>query len=415
MNVSVAHLNRLAISLLIILQQCTNLLPDNFVVTGRYILSAIIFIIAIYLYDWTFVSLGFAIWIALFFVLCAATLFYTVDRGATMVVIRRLPHTYLVAFVLSQSIRTMKDFTWALKSLMWGGLIYCSLIALFQGIGNIIENGINLGLTGGSIMLYTYVSIPTVLLCAFFLFTKENNKLYLPLTILAFFLNILSERRKSVLLPLIFIILFVFLKDGFNRKVMLRKIFRVTVALGVAALFIFISIRNATLHQIFGYRLQQLFLSFAGEENVSGSLDTRYLLRGIGMEYLKNNNPLTGVGLGNFRTLNRWDLHAHNNYLELLCTAGLAATICFYSIYVVLVKGMLANLSGKYEILFISMFVTNLIGDYSTTTYTRFFVVIYFTLGVCYLSIRDKENKAVPVVDHSAKSTGKGANALASP
>ncbi|MBH1939369.1 O-antigen ligase family protein [Mobilitalea sibirica] len=374
---------------MIILLQSSYLYTSDTLFGIRIVLPLIILVLSIITYKNKLDNRVFLIWSILFIAFCLSTLIYTVNENVTMSNLNIIIRTFFIAFVITQCIRNINTLDLALKSLMYGGVIYCSIVLILQGPNNLIASGLDISYTNGTIMQYTYVSIPTLLLIIWYMFYEKRKKIYFILCPYMFFLNFISGRRKSILVPILFFIMVITLKN-WKGKSSLKKLVFPLIAIVTSIFIIWLSINNDFLYQIYGNRLEYLVNSFINPgAAVDNSLKTREYLMETGITYFKK-NIFFGTGLGNFNTINRTDYYAHNNYLELLCTIGLFGGIAFYGIYIFLYKEIFKNLFGKYEVLFFSVYTIFLIMDYSTVTYSRFFYITFLALGICYIEIRKK-------------------------
>jgi O-antigen ligase len=83
-----------------------------------------------------------------------------------------------------------------------------------------------------------------------------------------------------------------------------------------------------------GYRLQ---VTFAGQ-NFFGDARTTMYEEGWKLFY---ENPIAGIGMGNYRVYSSLDAYSHSDYMEVLASTGVVGFLLYFSIYFVLIKRLL--------------------------------------------------------------------------
>jgi len=147
---------------------------------------------------------------------------------------------------------------------------------------------------------------------------------FVPLTVALALTLVSSASRKSFAGLLAFVLLWLAFCYG-------RRVLRSIPALLGAALVV-VGMVCLTI-----YALDETRLGLRVESAVeAGGLDeTRTGLYKEGWK-LFTNNPVAGVGLGNFVTLSAFHLYSHSDYMEALATTGLVGFVLYFSIYPIL-------------------------------------------------------------------------------
>lgn len=307
--------------------------------------------------------------------------------------------SYICVIAASQCIENKEDIEYAFRVLLYGGLAYMLAIVILQGPMSLIANGVNRTYTGGVIMNYTYVSIPTSILAGWVVLSDDIKKSKsIPVWIFVYLMNLLSERRKASLIPLLALVIIYGLKNYKKWKV--QSVAKLIVLLIIGSVFLIYSTQNQFLYEHFGYRVLDLWNSIIASDDVilnasTKSLTSRRLSGSIGFGYFLN-NPFRILGMGNYSKIVSGKAsmpHAHNNYIEMLTTVGFWTFLIYYSVYVyVIVKGR-KFLQNSYTVLSVSIILVFLVLDFATTTYWETTTVLYLMLCYLYIFYQRKEEK----------------------
>lgn len=390
----------------IIVIQCQNLIDNEI---NSIIKVALVFLLLLFVLLRNGLKIPYSRaggWCLLLLLCTSSSLIYTVDLSTSLDVYFKVALTYISGWVFSQYIRDDREIDILINSLILGAFIYVLFIVMLQGIQNLMVSGISERYTNGTIMQLTTVTIPAIMLITWKLFQKKEHRgFYVILWLVMYAFNLLSERRKATLIPIIFMIMMLFLKRDktMTVKSLIKKYSMLIIFGTIGALFLYVSISNEILYNVYGYRVWNLFARLMGEGIIDKSLDTREMARSIGIEYFLA-HPFIGVGIGNFPKIYSNIAHAHNNYIELLCTIGLHGFLLFYYSYYIIIKGTVKELSPSKALLFFAIICTLLIMDYSTTTYTGFGYIIFVVMGMWYVQSRRRggreieKNRAMPII-----------------
>lgn len=147
------------------------------------------------------------------------------------------------------------------------------------------------------------------------------------------------------------------------------------------------------LYNVLGSRIEEMINGFMGNSNDS-SFDWRTLMMREGWRYFTE-SPIIGRGIDNFRYLfgaqYGFETYAHNNYIEILVSGGLAGFLLYYSIYFHVLKGLWKYAVVENEPMAICVFVINLsmlISHFSGVLYYSWEVNTFLVLGALYISIK---------------------------
>lgn len=206
------------------------------------------------------------------------------------------------------------------------------------------------------------------------LFKQTNTKNLFVMAFLLFFI-LLSGTRKSVITIIVLVGCYILLN---NPKHIIRNTFTL-VCLAIISYILLIKV--PLIYDLIGNRFESMFSFLQGGETDS-STNTRGRFIEIGLLYW-NNSPIFGNGLNSFGYLWGDDTYSHNNYVELLCSAGVVGLISFYLIYAyplwLAIKSFF-RVKNIYSLLIISIVVACLVNEYGLVTYferTPYIMIVY--------------------------------------
>ena len=201
----------------------------------------------------------------------------------------------------------------------------------------------------------------------------------------------LTGSRKALMTLIIGLVLeAVWIPEKKRNKVLL---FLVTVFL-VAAMFWLIYHFNA-FYRILGKRVDAFFdyvMGGTGDKSIS----SRGYMIGYAMDLFRQ-KPLTGIGLHNFKSVNRYGVYAHNNYVEMLSCLGLPGFLLYYECFFHAMFLSARNIwtkrlkAGLPQILLICI----LANEYATVSYTNEVMQLIFGVSMCYILLQARETRTV--------------------
>ncbi len=232
-------------------------------------------------------------------------------------------------------------------------------------------------------------------LFSIYLYRYTNKRKYLYLIIPQFMAIILTESRKSLLIPVLGIFLFLILQRNMTK---LLKYTFIAMVLGGLLVFSVSKISPSIYHNIVG-EMGELVKYSRGEITNDWSIN----LRSFFIETGKNifiENPIKGIGLNNFSyyvghyTTYGTERYSHNNYIEMLSCLGIIGFLLYYSSYfycfIKLLKNILKNKKDSFSILSLSFLIVLMIMEWGVVSYSGCVYHIYI-LFVYYTIIFQKE------------------------
>lgn len=201
--------------------------------------------------------------------------------------------------------------------------------------------------------------------------TIKNNK-YLFSGLLFLIMAMFAQSRKSVLMILMFLPLYIILKS--SRWTKIRNIFLILILI---LLFAFIVVNNQSLYDIIGKRIVNLYYSFSGSSDYyDGSITERTVMRKVATQ-LAIQKPIFGWGANyfasyfkNYSIMGRYT-YCHCNYLELMVSYGMIGTMLFYLPYLYILFKNVKELKrhNKDSIFNIVFFLVLFIMEYGFVSY----------------------------------------------
>ena len=113
-------------------------------------------------------------------------------------------------------------------------------------------------------------------------------------------------------------------------------------------------------------------------------------------------NPVLGVGLGNFQLYSVLDQYAHNNYVELLADTGFVGAILYYGIYVCIILKLFKlrkqTTSPMLKMILIYILFDLLIWQNFDVTYLKKETWIFLAVAVGYLNNCSQDQSSLNTV-----------------
>lgn len=186
-----------------------------------------------------------------------------------------------------------------------------------------------------------------------YLFSIEKNKIYklslFALQLIIIIGIVMTESRKGfIALPLIVIIYLLMnnYKEIIQSRNKVKKLLRFGLYFLILIIIIFAGFQFLKDTEYYDrFETMTRYLDIEGESGGIKAIDFSVYQRQQFIRYgfqMWKDNPVIGVGLGNFRSNIRkyWPMsprsYAHNNYIQLLTTTGLLGFLAYYSIYLFL-------------------------------------------------------------------------------
>lgn len=134
------------------------------------------------------------------------------------------------------------------------------------------------------------------------------------------------------------------------------------------------------LYQISGKRVDGLLLYLMTGTGDKSTTSRAYMVQLASELFLEH--PMLGIGLHNFKSVNRYGVYAHNNFMELLACLGLPGFLLYYGVLARELCGEMRHFSAhrgsaNFALVLLLCFLIN---EYATVSYTN--EVIQLVLGL---------------------------------
>ncbi len=326
-------------------------------------------------------------WAFLVMVLCFISILYAHHKEVAFNGIYTLLIPFVLAFSLVQLISTKEDIKNILIVLaLSSGMLYVLMLRynmfdITERLGNEMMGNANAFAT--MILLSVIAAI-----CSIYL--SKNKLLWVVMIVMIvidFHMLFLSEGRKYLIAPIIFVLILSFKACGF-------KITRMALIVGIIAIA-----TPIIYHGLLGLdiisesliaRLEMTFAMLKGQTDMMGEGDIeRQQMISSGLRYFAN-SPLWGNGQGNFSFLFSLENisgflghYSHNNYVELLCNLGVIGFVLYYTFYYKILCETFKTNTLSANIVF-SFFIVLMILELTIVSYYSQFLL---QIIICLLSL----------------------------
>ena len=204
----------------------------------------------------------------------------------------------------------------------------------------------------------------------FYMYKIHNNKLLLLAIIPQFYVVLLTESRKGLIIPLIGIVIMLFLEKKTIKK-LLKYI--IVIMICIVILFNFFKINSE-----FSEKMKQLYTSIIIGQTDDWSITLRNFFIEVGIEIFKD-NPIKGIGLNNFayyvgnHTGYTEERYSHNNYIEIISCLGIIGLLLYYSMHIYLMVKLIKKFMINKDtniILAMTLMIIVLIFDWGIVSYS---------------------------------------------
>ena len=210
-------------------------------------------------------------------------------------------------------------------------------------------------------MVMAYASIILIWMCFFAKEKIRRKGLALSLVGMFMFISILMGTKKSLLIFIICLLIFLFgsAKDPLK---FVGRIVIVAVAFVVGYLLI---MEVPMLYNSIGYRIQNVVGFLSGGESDLSTIDrANHVTTAFG--YFRQ-HPIAGLGQDGYRYTNARITYSHNNYVELLANLGIVGFCMYYWLHVVILKESIKIF--RFNMLPVCFIVAILISDIAVISY----------------------------------------------
>ena len=357
---------------------------------GSYIILALTLILTFFYYNKTHTSLiiksnYLEFGVFLFSVFCFVSSLWswnvsnTIERSITM--IELLVMIILLYPIISKSM-SIDD---VLSCQKWAGYLVVIITILYFGFDRVVSSFSGETRLDGDFLngnLLGMLAATSVVIALYEIIAKKY-KISDFLVILCIIVIAGSESRKAFISLLFGCLMILFTIKTDKKTTWLKRIGAVLISI------ILISFLLSYLNVFSGLedRLQSLLNLFFHHGLTDHSSITRQRLVEIGLAQFKE-TPMGGIGVGNtnylaYSSLGK-DYYLHNNYVELLASAGIIGFAIYYSLYIFLIVRLIKNYKKRTAMyyLIVILILTQLIMDLGYVSYyqkqTYFSFIIYY-------------------------------------
>lgn len=238
----------------------------------------------------------------------------------------------------------------------------------------------------GSVIAFTYILLPATMGTIYCIYENEFGKRITGIAILVFlvFVILCTSSRKTILLPIIFAILYGFLKYSKSPIKLFAILFAATM---IAGFFIQIALKTSIVDEVTINRFKSFFeYQMLNSGDKSLIIREEMIQRGWEMFLEK---PVLGYGMGTYAEISGFSLYSHNNFIEMLSGGGIILFIVYYGI-ILYVLVTLIRPSNQLERYFFAAVVTYLFSDYGCVSNFVFPQILIIGEAVRYIEIRKK-------------------------
>ena len=360
------------------------------------------------------------IWYTLVVFWCSISFLWSEQSNLSMIkqlIINTYIPVILSAYSINEYIRRGNDGLRLLTALVVAEIFVTIRALIHTPMGELISKfdtrlyGTGLGVNYNHFTTQFALVFCVVLFLAY-VFSKSY---YIPA--LFIFANIIISGSRKVLLvsALAFIILYLV---SAGRGSITKRLKRVFVLLLISGFAMWIIMSNEFLYKLIGEKTlvvvsEMLNIDFGVKSDAS--TDQRKELIVIAGDVFKT-HWFNGVGYYSFMNYNKWNVYAHNNYMELLADLGIVGFCAYYWFYLNNLFGYFRKktpktdffklrlstdfMKSKWNFLGVIFFLTLMLMEWGQVTYFRLYVLI--PLLVITMAIEDmKRRESVKGVKHN--------------
>ncbi|MRX72997.1 hypothetical protein GJU40_12685 [Bacillus lacus] len=323
----------------------------------------------------------------------------TVDKNVSKDMIQTLLVCTLVYICVYNYAIFRNNFKHVLK-LFFLSFVWAILINLLIDVGTLFENRSGNGIQIGGINIGGVISISVgwmagiCMVLATILYKNDKKKFWIIFLLLLLALVSSGTRKAFLFVPVAMLGWFYF---GQHRRNIFKLFANMIVVLTLCIIGYYLTIYNATLYSIVGYRLENVVEYITNDKN---DIDDASLLTRLSLiEAAKSalwERPLMGWGLDNFRYIfNNGGYYSHNNFLEILVSGGWIGFVIYYLkyLYIIVSLWIYRKYAGDRDKNMINVFlllaiVMITLEYWQVTYYSRKFMMIWVLMLVYLQSLR---------------------------
>lgn len=326
------------------------------------------------------------LWSLFFCIFCFISSFWTSAPAETRIVQSTLIKVLLVAISVSVYASDDGRINILLKGCIIGGVMLVIRLLISTPIDTfgVYRVGDSIDMNENEL---GFLLVFAALTCLYY--SKITN-LYFLIFILFSAATLFTGSRQALAM-LFFAVVLYFM----NRMKKPWQILYIIPLIVIIVIIVYISFDNPLIYHVLGVRIEGLLSLITGEGEVDNSSLVRMDLINIAIQKFKD-HIFIGSGINSFRTLNKYRVYAHNNYVELLADVGLIGTILYYSMRVMMTYNLIIMYFKKKKNVFIALTFSLLIFllDYGIVTYYSDITTVYLAISFAIMYNGGFENKS---------------------
>lgn len=329
-------------------------------------------------------------------IMCVSSLFATLvaeDFDEAKYTLINVIQCFLIAFTISAYLNKKDQVIRFLKYFSIGGLVLAvrllavtpiSVWTSFNRLGEAI--GYNANDVGNKAAIAAVIAI-----CLFRNKSEKFRKFYAFLYVLLTAIVLFSGSRKA-LLAVVFATVLIYTIGLEKKRNIIFTIIGLIFIMYIGYQFI---MTNPSLYQTIGRRIESMInVAFYGASEAS-SIDLREKYMALAWSYVRN-NPIIGIGLGNFASESGLGIYCHCDYLEVMCSYGIPMAIVYYTPIVFLLLKVIrlrykTTLDYSVLIIIVVFMVTFVTMVMYISAYTHIIIAIIYA----YMRLIETERKYV--------------------
>ena len=336
---------------------------------------------------------------ALFVLFCTVSVLWADKPIDATVKVNTLWQVFLLFLLVYHDFKYREDSDFMFKCMFIAGLILTAYTLVLEGFSGIIqqmEEGERLNSETTNINTIGINLSLTAIIGLYYIIFKRKFWI-IPLIIIPFIVSVATASKKVILMYVIAIMMFAYIKGGSGFFIKLSKI-------AIVAIILFIIIRQFSDIPLFNTiteRFESMFAIFGDNQTqVDASTRNRNIFMQNAWEIFKR-NPIVGCGIGNFGYNNALLFrggytYAHNNYLELLADVGIIGTFFYYGMYGQIIFGLIKGVKEKNlpQIMMFIVLAVQILMEVAMVTYYTKTTWVYFGVGYAMLAAKRSVNNA---------------------
>ncbi len=321
-----------------------------------------------------------------FICICGISILWATDIGVAMYSFFWVLQVLLIAILMGTFIEDRIKFEYIMKCYIVGALLLVIrlLIKTPISVWGTYRIGASIGYNSNDIGM----KLGFAILCVLYFFRYNTQKIFnIGIIGILGVVALLTGSKKTFLFIGISFIMYALLST--------KKIYKYIMIIPLIVFFLigsyYLIMEVEALYNVLGYRIELMMGTFNGDVN-EGSTSLRLDLIKRGIELFEE-NPILGVGTGNYTIVSGYNVYSHNNYIEILSNLGLIGFIYYYSMYAYLFKHSIGSVISKNKdkifilmIVFLTIFI-----EVGLVTYNTGYIQILLICSAHLIKINNRE------------------------